>query len=80
MNWFELETYFTAAERGESLPDRKYKARIIREMLHDSSNYLYVVFATPIVQGFEKVNATFQQTSADPHALHQELMMFYKFA
>jgi len=47
-------------------------------MLLDKVNYLYFSFATPIVQEFEKVNALFQQTSADPHELSSELIRHHQ--
>ena len=52
-----------------------YKARMIKEMLSDYKNYLYYVFATPIVQEFERVNGLFQSTQQDPHEQQKELFM-----
>ena len=40
--------------------------------------YLYFVFATPIVQEFESLNAEFQQTKADPHALYQKMFLHHQ--
>ena len=48
---------------------------MIKEMLSDYKNYLYFVFATPIVQEFEKVNSLFQSTQQDPYVLQKELLM-----
>lgn len=73
INWEELKAYFTCAELSQTRPDTRYKARLVKEMLNDPCNYLYFVFATPIVQEFERVNALFQSTKADPHTLTQEL-------
>ena len=46
-------------------------------MLRDRINYLYFVFATPLVQEFEIVNALFQCTIDDPHQLSQSLLFHY---
>ena len=73
-NWDELLAYFTVAEQSKSMRiNARYKARLLIEMLLDKVNYLYFSFSTPIVQEFKKVNALFQQTSADPHELSSEL-------
>ena len=50
-------------------------ARIIKEMLNDHINYLYFVFATPLVQEFEKLNALFQKTKEDPQMLIKDLLL-----
>lgn len=47
-------------------------------MLLDQQNYLYFVFATPIVQEFEKVNALFQLEKSDPQELFDKLDLHYK--
>ncbi|XP_076802430.1 uncharacterized protein LOC143446600 [Clavelina lepadiformis] len=78
MNWEELKAYFISAELAQDNFDTKYKARVIKEMLLDQTNYLYFHFATPCVQEFERLNALFQKTKADPHELHDELLMHYK--
>ena len=44
-------------------------------MLSDYKNNLYFVFATPIVQEFERVNSLFQSTQQYPHVLQKELFM-----
>ena len=66
-NWDELIEYFTAAESLKATRiDSKYKARLLKEMLLDKTNYSYFSFATPIVAEFEWINALFQQPSSDP--------------
>jgi hypothetical protein len=74
MNWEELLGYFMAAENAGGL-DVKYKARIIKEMLQDRTNYLYFTFATPVVQEFERLNSLFQQTNGDPYDQSKELSL-----
>ena len=61
VNWHELKAYFEAADNPKRYQTR-YKARLIKEMLQDHSNFLYFYFAVSIVQEFEKVNALFQHT------------------
>ena len=36
-------------------------------MFRDKVNHLYLIFALPIVEEFEWVNAFFQSSKADPH-------------
>ena len=55
--------------------DRKYKAQLLKEMLSDDTNYLYFVFATPVVNESERVNSLLQQTKADAHTLYKDLQM-----
>lgn len=43
------------------------------EMLNDDINYLYFVFASPIVTEFERLNALFQSTNCTPSHLCHEL-------
>ncbi|KAK4324214.1 hypothetical protein Pmani_005216 [Petrolisthes manimaculis] len=65
--WEELQAYFY------SLVDRKYLARIIRDMLSDEVNTFYLTFALPFVQNFESLNAVFQASNPDPSKLFEEL-------
>ena len=58
--------------------DIRYKALLIKDMLNDQKIFLYLHFATPIVQEFERVNSIFQQTKADPYDLHRELSVHHK--
>ncbi|XP_064082008.1 uncharacterized protein LOC135198395 [Macrobrachium nipponense] len=74
VNWEELKAYFLCAEQTSS-SDIKFKARLISEMLRDPANYWYFHCITPIVQEFERVNANFQATDADPQHLESELSM-----
>lgn len=77
MNWEELIGYFTIAEI-ECQSDSRFKARLLKEMLQDKVNCLLFEFATPVVQEFERVNAMFQTSSADPRALMTKLNRLYK--
>jgi len=79
VNWDELLVYFTVAEQSKSMRiDARCKARLLKEILLDKVNHLYFSFATPIVQEFEKVNALFLQTSANPHELSSELIRHHQ--
>ena len=70
VNWEKLSAYFTTVQCSKNVRgDVRYKAKLIKEILLDRVNYLYFVFATPLVQEFEKVNALFQCTNGDPHEL-----------
>ena len=46
-------------------------------MLHDEITYLYFQFATPVVSEFERINASFQATNADPKRLFDDLNVHY---
>ena len=46
-------------------------------MLHDDITYLYFQFATPVVSEFERINASFQATNADPKRLFDDLNVHY---
>lgn len=65
--WEELKAYFC------SIVDRNYNARLIREMLCDEVNKLYLTFALPIIQNFESLNADFQASNPEPSKLFKEL-------
>ncbi|CAM1311707.1 Uncharacterised protein g5782 [Pycnogonum litorale] len=77
MNWEELLAYFSSCEAKLSI-NARYKCRLIKEMLADRINYLYFVFATPVVQEFKKINSLFQQTNGDPHELSRQLVMHHE--
>ena len=47
LNWQELKAYSTTENNGRT--DTKYKARLLKEMLYNNTNYLYFVFATHTV-------------------------------
>lgn len=76
-NWHELKAYFSIVEVPDD-NEAKYRARIIKDMLFDDINYLYFHFAYPIVAEFEKVNAMFQSTNADPESLMKELHLHHQ--
>ena len=68
--------YFSLAE-GEVEAKFRYKARLIREMLHDPINHLYFHFLSPVVSEFERVNAFFQATDIEANAMVKELNLYY---
>ncbi|KAK4299843.1 hypothetical protein Pmani_027915 [Petrolisthes manimaculis] len=72
VNWEELKAYFNIA-KIQGGQDVRYKARMLWEMLSDGTNYLYFVFASPIVTEFERLNALFQSTNCKPSHLCHEL-------
>ena len=78
VNWDELLAYFTAAELAPQQFTSKTKARLIKDYLRNRDKYLYFQFSTLVVQEFERVNATFQQTNADPSATFDEQRLHYK--
>ena len=73
VNWQELKAYFTCAELATDKMGSQYKARLLKEMLSDDSNYLYFVFATPVGEEFERMYSLFQQTKVDAHTLYRDL-------
>jgi glucosamine 6-phosphate synthetase-like amidotransferase/phosphosugar isomerase protein len=75
MNWEELKAYFTSAEVAQSQFDTRCRARLLKEMLSYNKNYL---FATPVVQEFERLNSLFQQTKADTHEPYQQIFLHQK--
>jgi len=77
LNWEELKAYFASAEQIGGA-DARYKARMIRSMLFDNVNYLYMTFLAPIVSEFDRVNSTFQAPKADPQYLINELTLHYR--
>ena len=46
--------------------DVQYEIRQLLEMLKDPINHLYTIFATPIIDKFERINAQFQAETGDP--------------
>ncbi len=58
--WHELTAYFSCIKYTKS-----YSCKSLLEMLNDRSNYLYLVFTSPLINEFEQVNASFQHTNAD---------------
>ena len=76
-NWDELHAYFTCAEL-DCDQSAKFKARMIKQMLADTVNFLYFTFLAPVVTEFERVNAFFQTTSVDPDKLDMELSAHHR--
>ena len=72
VNWEELKVYFMTAETSSTQAAR-YKARLILAMLKDPIVYLYFHFVSPLITEFDRVNAFFQATDADPEEMHKEL-------
>lgn len=77
LNWEVLKVYFQNVERGAG-QDVRYKAKIIKEMLHDDLNYLYFLFLSPIIKEFDQVNCFFQATRADPEEMVKELDILHQ--
>jgi hypothetical protein len=75
-NWDILKTYFSLAE-CEGEVSVCFKARLIKEMLHDPINYLYFHFLSPVVSEFERVNGYFQATDAEDNEAVKEVDLFY---
>ena len=46
---------------------------MLKDMILDESNKLYLTFACPIIQNFETLNAAFQASNPDSTKLFQEL-------
>ena len=76
VSWEELKTYFSIAEI-EADASRRYKARLIAEMMKDNVNKLYFHFVTPIVNKFERINVLFQAADLDPDCMIKELNLFH---
>ena len=70
-NWAVLQRYFenvttpTESQRL-TLPKVQVKARELLRMVQDNVNHLYITFALPVVTEFERVNALFQSSKANP--------------
>ena len=63
--WNELCAYFSCAEYG--IDQRaKLKAQVIKEILVERTNFLWLTFLAPIISDFERVNSFFQATCIDP--------------
>lgn len=77
MNWNELLAYFTVAQPA-STQNARFKARMLLDMLKDPIVYLYFHFVSPLVTEFERVNAFFQATDADPEEMFTELNTHHK--
>jgi hypothetical protein len=73
VNWEELKAYFMVAQPA-STQSARYKARLLLDMLRDPATFLYFHFVSPLVTEFERVNAFFQATEADPEEMHKELL------
>ncbi|CAI6357873.1 unnamed protein product [Macrosiphum euphorbiae] len=60
-HWLELKTHFSLMVKKEKC----YASRIIHEMLHDDTNYLYLIIIKPILQELNSLNLTFQKNFVD---------------
>lgn len=70
-NWNELQAYFTVAQPAST-------QNAATDMLKDPILYLYFQFVSPLVSEFERVNAFFQATDADPEEMFTELDTHHK--
>ena len=77
VNWEELRAYFTVAI-PETNQESRCKARTLWDMLNDRIIFLYFHFVSPLVTEFERVNALFQATDADPEEMSKELLSHSK--
>lgn len=77
VNWEHLKAYFLVVLPKADASCR-YKAREILNMLQDPINLLYFQFVSPLVTEFERLNAVFQATDADPEDLVKELLLHHK--
>ncbi|KAK7873932.1 hypothetical protein R5R35_012946 [Gryllus longicercus] len=72
--WLELKTYFNLIVQKE----RCYTLRIVNEMLHDDTNYLYFVFLKPILAEVNNINLLFQGDNIDTGRAHDDLVSLLK--
>ena len=77
-NWNELKAYFLSAQQASTQAAR-LKARILLDMLNDPMMYLYFHFVSPLVTEFDRVNAFYLATDADPDEMFTELSLHSKF-
>ena len=73
--WHELTAYFNCIRYTNN-----YSCKSLLEMLNDPSNYLpnyYLVFASPLINEFEQINAFLQHTNADHCRLFKDFDVFY---
>ncbi len=66
-NWQKQHAHFRATE-GALHDEAKYKTRDLGNMLSDDFNYLFLVFAAPIIRESERLNALFQSENEDHEA------------
>ncbi len=72
IQWHELTAYFNCIKYTKN-----YSCKSLLEMLHDRPNYVYLVFASLLINEFKKINASFQHTNADHCYLYRDLNAFY---
>ena len=72
LNLEELKAYFMSVEKACG-QNTRYKARMIKDMLCDPTVHWYLQCVTPVIMEFERLNAFFQATDADPQDLEAEL-------
>ena len=54
----------------------KFRVSLVHAVSYNRKNFLYFQFATPVVQEFERLNSEFQQTKANLHELHEQLLLY----
>ena len=77
VNWQEFKAFFACAEQ-HAPANVRYKINSINQMLKNDLIYLYIVFLTPVVQEFERMNSLFQSSGVDPEKLMREVDLHYK--
>ncbi len=70
--WHELTAYFSCITHTKN-----YSCKSLLEMLNDRSNYLYLVYASPLINEFEQIHASFQHTNVDQCRLFKDLDALY---
>lgn len=68
--WLELKTHFSLVPEQE----RCYTGKLLNEMLHDDSNYLYLVFLKSILLEVNNINLLFQGNNVDMGKAHDDLV------
>lgn len=69
--WLELETHFETSR----FQNKCYTAELLYGMYCDVINKLYLVFLKPYLEECQKVNKSFQSSTADPSKLLKDLIL-----
>ena len=81
MNWETLQRYFSVTIQNDCqkmTPAQRYKARELLKMLQDKVNHVCLTFALPVITEFERVNAFFQSSKANPDKALGELDLHHR--
>ncbi len=69
--WHELTAHFCCIRYTKN-----YSCKSLLEMLSDRSNYLYLVFASHLINEFEQINVFLQHINTDQCRLFKDLDAF----